>query len=207
MTRRNYQDYSSIRPPFGAACRAVVMDAFAIGTEVDVARTNGNGVVVADRALEEREPKTGIGVKTRDEGGEGFARSGPVRALHAAAAVQQTVDIGDVSRIRGRRGTHRQTNLEQTAAFFIKPCADDGSNGRFFVPSEDEIAVGQMTVGGKGRHQVFAIAFHDDGMAGRGGVIGQIPCPVEADGGMEGRGVGMIGLCGDRFASINILCA
>ena len=129
------------RHEFGAASHPDAVNGRSFGAEVDVSSADQFGLVVADRALEERKPDTGLGMQTRDKGSEGFAGAHPVVAPHAAAAIEQEVNIGRCGRFRGS-GCLRQTDLEETATMFVEPRTHDGSGGRSFVPGEDEIAVG-----------------------------------------------------------------
>ena len=68
--------------------------------EVDVGRADQLGFVIADAAFEEREPDAGVGVQARDKGREGFAGTGPIIPAHAAAAIEQEVNVDRGRRVR-----------------------------------------------------------------------------------------------------------
>ena len=51
-----------------------------------------------------------------------------------------------------------------------------------------------MAVGGERGNEVFAVAFHDDGMARRGRAVGQITSSVQTDGGVKCGGIGVVGI-------------
>ena len=150
---------------FRAASHPDAVNGRSVGTEVDVGRADQFGFVVADAALEEREPDAGVGVQARDKGREGFACAGPVVAAHAAAAIQEEIDVGGRSRGGVGRG-FGQTDLKKSPVAFIQPRTDNGHRGAFFIPREDEVAVGQVAVDGQSGQQVLAFPTDDDGMAG-----------------------------------------
>jgi hypothetical protein len=154
------------RHQLGPAGHPDAVDGGSLGAEVDVGGTDQFRFVVADGALEEGKPNAGLGMQARDKSRECLARAGPIVAAHTAAAIQEEIDIGRWSS-RGIRRSFGQADFEEAAIVFVEPGTDDGCRGALFIPCEDEVAVGQVTIDSQSGDKVIAVLFDDHGMTGR----------------------------------------